>query len=205
MIKSEFFEQALKYTDDNKVVERLWEEICQQYQYKERHYHNLDHLNNFLADLYDVKTLLKKWDAMIFALVYHDIIQNAGAGKNEIMSAELAADRLNSINFPKDLIELCRRAILATKKHSEEKTADINYFTDADLGILGKSWTEYKAYAENVRKEYPNVPDFFFKNSRKKLLQAMLKQPRIYKSEHFYKKYEAQARLNIEKEIDDML
>lgn len=204
MIKRQFFELALKYTSNKNLVNSLWEEINHQYQADFRHYHNLLHLNTFLLELMQVKSMIKSWDALVLALVYHDIIQDAGAGKNEKESAKLAKKRLAELDFPNDAVLLCEQAILSTGKHVKSESSDINYFTDADLYILGQSWTDYHQYMKDIRMEYSNVPDKLFYTGRKRILLDLLELPIIYKTVYFYEKYEKKARQNLENEIRSM-
>jgi predicted metal-dependent HD superfamily phosphohydrolase len=52
------------------------------------------------------------------------------------------------------------------------------------------------------RKEYAHVPDFFFRRGRAKILNQFLARPAIYSTPYFRKRFEAQARANIERTLD---
>ena len=189
------------YNNDVSITERLWNEIEGAYSGKKRYYHNLQHLENMLRELSSCKSSIADYDTMIFALVYHDIVYKATAKDNEEKSADIAAKRLLEINYPIDKIELCRAHILATKSHHITSYNDINLFTDADLAILGYDWPYYTEYFKQVRKEYAIYPDFLYNPGRKKVLEHFLAMDSIFKTVIFKNKYEAVARLNIEKEL----
>jgi predicted metal-dependent HD superfamily phosphohydrolase len=94
------------------------------------------------------------------------------------------------------------RHIIASKTHLVSADQDTNYFTDADLSVLGASREVYKLYADHVRKEYRYYPDLLYKPGRKKVLQHFLDMPRIFKTEHFYHTFEEQARQNLLWELE---
>lgn len=72
---------------------------------------------------------------------------------------------------------------------------------DSDLSILGVSEKAYLEYTKQVRKEYAIYPNIIYNPNRKKILEFFLKEPRIYKTDYFYEKYEQQARKNMKEEI----
>ena len=92
--------------------------------------------------------------------------------------------------------------VLATKKHAACDDTDTNYFTDADLSVLGQGWYVYSNYYRQVRKEYALYPDIIYIPGRKKVLQHFLQMERIFKTDHFFNKFELQARENIQKELE---
>jgi predicted metal-dependent HD superfamily phosphohydrolase len=109
---------------------------------------------------------------------------------------------MNQIFVPDDTIELCKTHILATKSHHQSSDTDTNFFTDADLSVLGQSWEIYSTYFKNVRKEYSIYPDLLYNPGRKKVLNHFLAMDRIFKTEFFYDKFEIQAKKNLRKELE---
>lgn len=204
MLKETFVKLASTYTDDNLLIKELWEEIEATHSTPKRHYHTLKHLENLLYQLEAVKDQIQNWDAVLFTLYYHDIVYNPLKDNNEEKSAELAAARLSALAVPAGLSQLCKQQILATKKHLFNTDQDTNYFTDADLSVLGQDWHVYSAYAEGVRKEYSIYPDLIYKPGRKKVLQHFLQMDRIYKTDHFYKMLEISAKRNLQQELDGL-
>ena len=200
MLEEEFLQSLLHYTVDPSVVESYWHEIVAEYSNKDRHYHNLTHLYDLFAELHPLKEKFSQWEAVIFALVYHDIVYNTLKSNNEERSAGLAVKRLTGWSCPKEVIDCCSRLIRATKHH-QPADYETNLFTDADLAILGASPERYREYADNVRREYSLYPDLLYNPGRKKVLRHFLEMERIYKTEEFRMKYETQARANLEEEL----
>lgn len=201
MLQKNFKNLVQKFNQDISLEENLWIEIETYYSYKKRHYHNLSHLENLFEELLPIQEKLQDWDTIQFSIFYHDIIYKASRGDNEERSALLAIERLKEIGYPNDLILKCNHQIIATKSH-EFSDSDTNYFTDADLSILGKSWETYSEYFQQIRKEYKIYPDFIYNPGRKKALHHFLKMDRIFKTEYFFEKYEIQARENLQKEVE---
>ncbi|MCU0469011.1 MAG: hypothetical protein MUF58_10435 [Arcicella sp.] len=201
MLKQTFIELLSRYTHDQDLITKFWTEIEQNYTQPKRYYHTLNHLEHLLQQLTEVKSLLKDWDVMLFSLYYHDVIYNALKSDNEQKSAELAEKRMNEIGVPPSMITDCKAQIMATKAHFWSENADTNFFTDADLSILGQSWEVYSQYFQHVRKEYSIYPDFMYNSGRKKVLKHFLAMEKIFKTAYFYDKFEQQARVNLEKEL----
>lgn len=190
------------YSQSTKMKHQFWNELEANYTDKGRYYHNLHHLENIYQELLPIKKQVHNWDIVLFTLFYHDSIYNSQRQDNEEKSAVLAEERMKTLDVPRDLIDLCSYQIRATKSHVKSDNQDTNYFTDADLSILGKTWDEYSIYTQNVRKEYAIYPDLIYKKGRKKVLKHFLEMERIYKTDYFYQKYEEKAKLNMQRELE---
>lgn len=201
MLKETFISLLSNYTANEAAIAALWSEIEKNYSASKRHYHTLCHLEEVLSRLQEAKEMIAHWDAILFALFYHDIVYNALRTDNEEKSAALAVKRMTECAVPAELIELCQRHILATKSHTTSADTDTNYFTDADLAILGQPWPVYQQYTHGVRKEYSIYPDFMYNPGRTKVLRHFLAMERIFKTDLFYSGYEKQARENLNTEI----
>ena len=201
MLKETYIELLKRYTTDNTVISDLWTEVEQQHSKKKRHYHTLQHLENLLMQLDAVNSEIENRDAILFSLYYHDIIYNSLKSDNEEKSAKLAEERMKQLDVSNKTIVLCVSQILATKSHIKSINNDTNYFTDADLSILGQAWEIYEQYCRDVRKEYSIFPDIVYKPGRRKVLAHFLAMERIFKTDYFYNKFEKQAKLNLQKEM----
>lgn len=202
LLKETFFSLLKRYTPNNELIGELWNEIVNQYTGKKRHYHSLSHLETLLTQLTEVAAQLQEWDVVLFSLYYHDVIYSATKSDNEERSAEMAENAMLQAEVPLTMIESCKAQILATKSHGISLNADTNYFTDADLSILGADWESYSAYFHNVRKEYSIYPNLIYNSGRKKVLRHFLAMPRIYKTAYFFQKFESKARENLKGEVD---
>ncbi|TPN83869.1 HD domain-containing protein [Aquimarina algicola] len=201
MLKETFIELCTQYINDAIYIESLWIDIEKQHTQKKRYYHNLSHLENLHKHLIHVKNDIKDWDMTLFALFYHDYVYNILKQNNEEESAKKAVSVLKMMGVAENRIQLCNDIILATKGHTIDKNKDVNYFTDADLCILGSDWLAYQTYYKNVRKEYQYYPNFLYNKGRIKVLNHFLKMPKIFKTVYFSTKFEKTAKENIEKEI----
>lgn len=204
MLKETFIQLLRRYSSDTNLVHKYWHELEEAYSQKGRHYHTLAHLENMLVELNDIKANIQDWDAILFSLYYHDAVYNVLKSDNEEQSAELAQKRLKAIDVPNRIIDTSYKQIIATKKHSLSTHSDTNYFTDADLSILGKDPETYTRYTQQVRKEYGIYPDLLYKPGRKKVLRHFLDMERIFKTDYFFTKYESAAKQNLSKELETL-
>ncbi len=200
MLKQVFTKLTGNYSDNATSV-KLWNEIVINYNDAGRYYHTIGHINTIYRELSEVRDCVEDWDVLLLALFYHDIIYNVKRSDNEAESANLARERLQSTSLSDDRIKRCVLHILATKGHATSDDHDTNLFTDADLSILGQSPDVYKEYVKQVRKEYFVYPDIAYNKGRKKVLEYFLTMEKIFKTDFFYKKYEIQARENLEREL----
>ncbi|KFF07694.1 hypothetical protein IX38_09815 [Chryseobacterium luteum] len=188
-------------TQDNSLIEGLWQEIEAKYSEKGRHYHDLFHLENMFLELEGVKHDIENFSAISFSVFYHDIIYDSSSKSNEEKSALYAADRLKKIGLDQDMISKTEAQIIATKSHQKSDDTDTDYLLDADLSILGKEPAIYFDYTRKIRKEYALYPDFLYKPGRKKVLKHFLELESIFKTRHFREKYEQQAKENLTAEL----
>lgn len=202
MLKQTFEVLLSSYTNDTCLIDELWNEIEKAYSDSKRHYHTLTHLDNLLDQLTLVKDKINDWDIVLFTLFYHDVVYKATKSDNEERSADIAAEKMKQLHIPDERILKCKNQILATKSHLKQTDADTNYFTDADLSVLGQEWDRYSIYFKQVRKEYSIYPDFLYSPGRKKVLNHFLQMDRIFKTDYFFDAFERQAKSNLAKELE---
>lgn len=200
-LKETFLDLVGQYGADTHIATTLWQQIEKQYSAKKRHYHNFTHLENLLKELDQIRHEISDWEGILFTTFYHDIVYNPLRRDNEEKSAAMAVKIMQSLYIPDDITAHCNEMILATRKHQLSPDNDTNLFTDADLSILGSNSEDYKAYSLAIRKEYTGFPDLLYKPGRRKVLQHFLQMEQIFKTDHFSKLYEKQARKNIQEEL----
>lgn len=201
MLQETFLQLVSYYSSNQEQAQTFWNEIETAYSGKKRHYHSLSHLEYLLAQLTPLRDQLQDWNAVLFTLFYHDVVYNALKSDNEEQSAKLAVERMTTLGCDPALVQLVEAQIVATKKHEPSSNPDTNYFTDADLSVLGADWETYEAYFNGVRKEYSIYPDLIYKPGRKKVLKHFLSMEHIFKTLHFRSKLETSARVNLEREL----
>lgn len=203
-LKNRFIQICSSFTQNQILIDDLWYEIDKKYSEKGRHYHNHEHLENMFCELELIKDKIQNFKNITFSVFYHDVIYDATSKHNEEKSAEFAKINLEKLGLStKDIAEISKQ-ILATKSHRKSENNDINYLLDADLSILGKDSEAYLDYTQKIRKEYSIYPDFLYNPGRKKVLQHFLELDSIFKTDFFIKKYEIQARQNIEIELNGL-
>jgi predicted metal-dependent HD superfamily phosphohydrolase len=203
-LKSQWIELASKYSDNQTTIISLWEEILKHYSSKNRHYHNLSHIQNMLLQAEAFKNKIEDFDILLFSIWYHDVIYKSTKKDNEEKSAFLAQKRLKFLNFEDKNPKTVQKLIISTKKHQIvlDENEDNAYLLDFDLSILGTNWKTYEIYIKQIRKEYKIYPDFMYKPGRKKVLLHFLERETLYFTEAFGSKFEKQARENLNKEIE---
>lgn len=201
MLEAVFRNLCAAYSGNTALIHQQWNDIATAYSQQQRYYHNLTHLQHLYNALLPLKGSVVHWDETMFALFYHDLVYDTLKNDNEEQSALKASKAMKVLGVPSVMIAFTGEQILCTKNHALHQEVDVNYFTDADLAILGEERTVYQAYAFNVRKEYSRYPDFLYNPGRKKVLQHFLSMHRIYKTEFFFDIYEGRARMNIKKEL----
>lgn len=202
MVKETFEILLNSYTKNQLLIEELWNEIEKAYSNPKRHYHTLSHLDNLLMQLTTVKDKIEDWNTILFTLFYHDVVYKASRSDNEERSADFAGKRMEQLSIPEEKITKCKNQILATKNHLQQIDSDTNYFTDADLSVLGKDWNVYETYFKQVRKEYSIYPDFLYNPGRKKVLHHFLQMEQIFKTDYFFNELEEKAKSNLRNELE---
>jgi len=178
--------------------------LSQLYSNPERFYHNLNHIKNCLNELNQIENLMKNPNLIRFAIWYHDAIYNTKLKDNEEQSAELAHKVCLAAKLSNKFAIDTKNAILSTKHNIIPNSFDLKSLIDIDLSILGKSPEEYNQYELNILKEYAWAPIDKYKNARKQVLQMFLNRDSIYLTDFFRNKYETQARLNLQKAIENL-
>jgi len=192
--------QALteKFNAEPGSAERLYNDIEMAYGHRNRHYHNLSHLE-FMFEEIDRENINDVH--LEYATWYHDIVYKPGNLSSEMKSSIIANEALNQLGVTQDIITKVCQMIIATKDHScdpiDEVTAS---FIDVDMSILGSASPVYKQYAESIRKEAAWLPDILYRKARLDFLTSLDLRESLFITETFKCKYEHQARQNIEEE-----
>jgi predicted metal-dependent HD superfamily phosphohydrolase len=171
-----------------------------------RHYHTLQHIAALvhLASPHRHGCGAVDEEALLLAILFHDIVYDPARADNEEASAVLAAERLSALGFPEATVAKVARYIRATR-HDRPADADgdtdLALLLDLDLSILAASPDRYRAYAEAVRREYAAVPDELYRAGRRRVLEGLVKRERLYFTEELHALWEKPARANLVAEI----
>ena len=180
---------------------RTYQELVSLYSQPHRHYHNLRHIAECLAEFDSAAHLAQESVAVELAIWFHDAMYDTHAPDNEERSAELAQQRIAECGGDADLCRSVVALVLATKAHDPSVHPDAPLFVDIDLSILGQAEERFQEYETQIRREYEWVAERLFEVRRAEILEGFLLRRRIYTTEHFLRKYEKQARENLKVSI----
>jgi predicted metal-dependent HD superfamily phosphohydrolase len=171
-------------------------------EYRDRPYHNLDHVSQCLREFDRLAKLAKDPHALESALWFHDAIYDSRANDNEERSAQLATDGLARMGVTGQFPLAVQSLILLTKHNRKPKGMDQSIIIDVDLSILGQQPDVFDRYEAGVRKEYAWLSDDEFWPKRKTFLKNLLARDTLYHTDLCLEKYEAAARRNLQRSID---
>ena len=184
-------------------------ELEKSYATPPRAYHNFAHVREVLKHYFEAGEGAG-WDRPVepyLAVLYHDAVYEAGRGDNEARSAEWALDRIAHWLPGRD-VDAARVAELIdlTARHGRLRAGEVDrdaaLFLDCDMAILGAEPAVFDAYDRGIAAEYRHVPGWLFKLNRRRFLKALLEKERIFLSDFFHARYDAQARANLRRAIN---
>jgi predicted metal-dependent HD superfamily phosphohydrolase len=176
-----------------------------------RAYHNFAHVEEVLRH-YDAVADGPGWqqpEEVRLAVLYHDAIYEPGRKDNESRSADLAIGHLQRWLADRG-IDAMRVAELInlTARHGALKPGDVDrdaaLFLDCDMAILAMDAATFAAYDRGIAAEYRGkVPAWLFKLNRRRFLKALLMKERIFLSDWFHERLDAQARINLRRAVTE--
>lgn len=171
-----------------------FERLTHSYSAPDRHYHNLQHLEECLTEWDGVRELTRDPEAGELALWFHDAVYDSRASDNEPRSADWADQCLAEAGVSRPSV---RNLILATRLHETHLDPDADWVVDVDLSILGREESRFWEYERQIRAEYAWVPAEVFATKRAEVLRRFLNRERIYTTREFSSRLEVQARRNL--------
>jgi predicted metal-dependent HD superfamily phosphohydrolase len=183
---------------------RVLAELLGRYSEPHRAYHNVEHLKDCFQRFDEVHGLAQHPAEVLLALWFHDAIYDTRAGDNEEESARWARDVVVSSGGPPTSASRIHDLILATRHDNNSFRGDAALVADIDLTILGAPPERFQVYDRQIRQEYAWVPEPDFREARLGILEGFLARPAIYLTGPFRRKYEVQARQNLESAVADL-
>jgi predicted metal-dependent HD superfamily phosphohydrolase len=178
------------------------QQLAAAYGAPERHYHNLQHIENLLGRVRACP--LQDSVVVELAVWFHDAVYNALHSDNEAKSAEWALQFLRETTLAPARRERVADLIRRTQDHTQPQPpddADLLLFLDADLSILGAPEAAYWDYAHQIRREYRLVPDLLYRPGRRKVLAKLLAAPVLFHTPALHQELDASARRNLQAEL----
>jgi predicted metal-dependent HD superfamily phosphohydrolase len=144
----------------------VYRQLVSLYGQVHRHYHNLHHINECLAEFDTIRHLADQPVAVELAIWFHDAEYDTRAQDNEERSAQLAKQHLVEVGGSSDLCNSVTSLILATKAHDASGHTDAPLLIDVDLSTLGQPEERFGEYEIQIRREYDWVPEQIFASKR---------------------------------------
>lgn len=182
--------ERLGGTADASVFERVYAA----WSAPSRHYHDRRHLVECLMEVDDVEA----GDVVELALWYHDLVYVVGQHDCEEQSAVALRADAKTLGIPEAVATAAAELVRATAHAQGPAPASAELMVDIDLSILGRDPERFMEYELDVEKEYASIPTPVFRRGRGSFLDKFLARPRLFQTERFHRKYEDQARANIE-------
>ena len=195
---------SLFFTDDQSPTARHFNAHILQYAeeaYSQpgRYYHNFDHIKEMI--LVGKKTFGLTFQQYL-AIIFHDIVYNPRASKNEEMSVDCLFNVIKTyrgqlshedIRFYGEVATI----IMDTKKHYYPTTDLSKVVLDLDLERLSRPLEEVKYFTNLIRQEYSFVDDKTFNDGRKEFYLQFLNTEPAFSTEYGRKLWEPKAKENI--------
>jgi predicted metal-dependent HD superfamily phosphohydrolase len=182
----------------------LFAELKQLYGEPARTYHNLAHVLDCLQQFDQVAHLCQRPAEVELAIWFHDAIYDPQRGDNEERSAGWALQTLIMAGVDPTVCQRVYDLVLATKHLTVPAEPDAQLLADIDLSIFGRQPAEFDRYETAIRQEYRWMEEPLFRSRRAAILQRFLDREQIYQTEHFFRAYEAQARLNLARSLANL-
>jgi predicted metal-dependent HD superfamily phosphohydrolase len=136
------------------------------------------------------------------ALWFHDAIYDPRAEDNEARSAEWARRALAELGIPPAVADDVARLVRLTRHTDPAPDPSGRLLCDIDLAILGREPERFDAYDRRIRDEYAWVPEPGFRAARTGVLAGLLARSPLYQTEHFRRRYETAARMNLGRALE---
>jgi predicted metal-dependent HD superfamily phosphohydrolase len=182
----------------------VFEQLAAAYEAPGRHYHTLTHIQSLLDAAEQAAGQLHDPVVVQLAVWFHDAVYEPLRSDNETRSAELAREFLAGTSLSVERRERVAFLIGRTQDHTQPQPpddADLLFFLDADLSILGAPEIQYQEYTRQIRQEYRVVPGLLYRSGRRKVLKKMLAMPTLYRTAAYHARLEEAARRNLQAEL----
>lgn len=173
-----------------------------------RAYHTMGHISWCIDLLHEMSHEPRPdwFNRAELALWFHDVIYDPQRKDNELRSASLmlgmaALLDLDPMLAQKAVVDVEATTHLVYFAPPDEST---RWVLDIDLASLGFAPARFDENTAQIRQEYAHVSEPLWNGGRKVMLQMFLDRPRIYLTDQFHERFEAQARENLKRAIQKL-
>jgi predicted metal-dependent HD superfamily phosphohydrolase len=181
----------------------VYEELVRRYSEPHRHYHTPEHIGHCLRQLDLAVGLMDDANAVEMGLWFHDAIYDPRASDNELKSAELFTQRVDQ-DVPAAFRQSVYDLIMVTMHPEQPTCLDEQFMVDIDLSSFGLPWDTFQRHSEAVRREYAHLSDQRFYPNQIGFLRSLLARPAFFFTDFFRARYEATARENIDRHLQEL-
>jgi predicted metal-dependent HD superfamily phosphohydrolase len=167
-----------------------------------RKFHNLGHIDDCLARFDEVRGHLEDPDAVELALWFHDAVYVPGDPSNERRSAELFLS--HAPGGPPVFRRRVSALILTTRRIRTPRSNDCRFIDDIDLAGFGAHWDDFMRNGELLRREFATQSDTDYYRGLKAFIGSLHRRPRLFRTDWFATRYEAQAQRNIGRLLEEI-
>jgi predicted metal-dependent HD superfamily phosphohydrolase len=186
------------------VDDLLFHQLVASYSEPHCKYHTVQHLDECLAHLDEVRSEAERAGEVELALWFHDAIYDTLRKDNEKRSAEWARESALAGGLSNEQANRVYALILVTMHDALAAGRDAAVLVDVDLSILGAETARFDEYERQIREEYSWVPGPLYRKSRRQILRGFLERERIYSTEYFLARHETRARENLTRSLDGL-
>ena len=181
------------------------DEVLAAYADPERGYHDTTHLAEVLGRIEALAQAGTTFERLpvLLAAWFHDSVYD-GERDAEERSAAWAEESLPALCDAATVAEVVRLVRPTETHRPEEGDAEGCALSDADLGILAAPAQRYAAYVAAVRTEYAHLDDVTFTEGRALVLADLLDKPRLFHTGFAVEHWEAPARANASRELEEL-
>lgn len=157
---------------DLKIKKEAFDFIKQIYNSTDRHYHTYTHIERMFDYVKDDKRLTRE---VVYAILFHDIVYQAGNERNELLSAKFFWF-MYSVHEIEEMLDIAKVMYLiqGTEHPVFGKNPESDLFIEADFFILHKdSKEDLLEYEKQIRKEFSRYSDEEYKKERIKFLSKL--------------------------------
>jgi predicted metal-dependent HD superfamily phosphohydrolase len=143
-------ELARRHGCETTRAEMVLDQVRKDYSEPNRQYHTIEHIGSLLHQLEKHGQAVVDRDAVVLAILLHDVVYDPLRHDNEEKSAALAGARLAFLGFPGGVNAKVEQYINATKHAPDFVTSDCDLavLLDLDLSTLAAAPAEYRRWLE---------------------------------------------------------
>jgi predicted metal-dependent HD superfamily phosphohydrolase len=182
------------------------ERLLGRYREPHRRYHTVDHVATVLNALQEIthhsspEAVPRDPEAVVLAVLFHDVVYDPAAMGNEEASAVLAGRCADELGWAPYRCGHVERLVMATAGHTADDP-DSAALIDADLAVLAAEPSAYTAYALAVREEYQHVGDEHWAAGRAAVLRGFLAREHVFCTDYMRVHADQRARANMAAEL----